>query len=548
MRFASYKINLMIKYLVCLNFLINGIYGFDFSDLPIQDEGRIKPLDSFARNHLLAFYGKREIKKEKITATDWFLDLLLDPERGKDKKIFNISNPDVVSSLYLDWSVDHRYSFNEIIPGLQDQIELVRSIDDKPFDQRTVFEKQLLTLSQNAMRFEELSFLKDVKLIPPALLQKDQEWVSPFEFIVSGVRPRPHQQRILDALQELLSSRLEGEKSSIHIALRNYASAIDELDITQVDLKKIKKETWMNRVALFTKSLIFYIVAFLLLLISWMVKPKFLRVAAFLTMITGFLIHGYAIFLRMQIMGRPPVTTLYESVIFVSFIILFLAIILEYFRKDGLGTFTGSVSGIILQFIGFSYAADGDTLEMLVAVLDSNFWLATHVTTITMGYGASLVAGFVGHLYLVQNAFYSQNKSKLKSIFNNLFGVTLVALFFTLFGTILGGIWADQSWGRFWGWDPKENGALLIVLWQLMMIHMRLTGLANPKQFALGMGLNNIAVALAWFGVNLLQVGLHSYGFDDGVARNLYLFIFFEIFICLGLYYLPELKKKINPV
>ena len=123
----------MIKYLVCLNFLINGIYGFDFSDLPIQDEGRIKPLDSFARNHLLAFYGKREIKKEKITATDWFLDLLLDPERGKDKKIFNISNPDVVSSLYLDWSVDHRYSFNEIIPGLQDQIELVRSIDDKPF-------------------------------------------------------------------------------------------------------------------------------------------------------------------------------------------------------------------------------------------------------------------------------------------------------------------------------------------------------------------------------------------------------------------------------
>ena len=77
-----------------------------------------------------------------------------------------------------------------------------------------------------------------------------------------------------------------------------------------------------------------------------------------------------------------------------------------------------------------------------------------------------------------------------------------------------------------------------------MMIHMRLSGLANPKQFALGMGLNNIAVALAWFGVNLLQVGLHSYGFDDGVARNLYLFIAFEIICCSGLYYYPIIKNK----
>ncbi|MDP6905781.1 MAG: cytochrome c biogenesis protein CcsA, partial [Verrucomicrobiota bacterium] len=132
----------------------------------------------------------------------------------------------------------------------------------------------------------------------------------------------------------------------------------------------------------------------------------------------------------------------------------------------------------------------------------------------------------------------------LKSIFDNLFGITLVALFFTLFGTILGGIWADQSWGRFWGWDPKENGALLIVLWQLMMIHMRLSGIARPAEFALGMGLNNIIVALAWFGVNLLQVGLHSYGFDDGVARNLFIFIALEILFCFGAYFWPALRVR----
>ena len=529
------------KYILCCIHLACNIYGFDFGDIPVQDEGRIKPFDSFARNNLLAFYGKSELKSG-TSASDWLFDLILDPEQGKYVKIFNISNPDVVSSLYLDWTTEHRYSFNEIIPGLQDQIELIRSIDSKPIEDRNVFEKNLLILSQNAMRFEELSYMKGVKLIPPFTLSKNQEWVSPFDFIVSGQFPQTHQQNILDALQELLASRLEKNTINISTALNNYETSLNSLQFSEIDLEKIKKENWMNSIDFFVKSLIFYIIAFIILLISWTLKPTIIRQLAFFSLIVGFIIHGYAIILRMQIMNRPPVTTLYESVIFVSFIILLLAIILEYFRKDGLGSFVGSVSGIILHFIGFSYSADGDTLEVLVAVLDSNFWLATHVTTITMGYGASLVAGFVGHLYLIQNAFYPQRKEKLKSIFKNLFGITLVALFFTLFGTILGGIWADQSWGRFWGWDPKENGALLIVLWQLMMIHMRLSGLANPKQFALGMGLNTITVALAWFGVNLLQVGLHSYGFDDGVARNLYLFIFIEIVLCFGLYYYPKYR------
>ena len=536
-----------IKYILCCIYFACSIYGFDFGDIPIQDEGRIKPFDSFARNNLLAFYGKSELKNG-TSASDWLFDLILDPEQGKYVKIFNISNPDVVSSLYLDWTTEHRFSFNQILPGLQDQIELIRSIDSKPKEDRTVFEKNLLILSQNAMRFEELSYLKGVKLIPPFTLSENQEWVSPFDFIVSGQFPQTHQQNILDVLQEVLASRLEQNTVNISAALNNYETALNSLQFSEIDLEKIKKENWMNSADFFVKSLIFYIIAFIILLISWTLKPTIIRQLAFFSLIVGFIIHGYAIILRMQIMNRPPVTTLYESVIFVSFIILLLAIILEYFRKDGMGSFVGSVSGIILHFIGFSYSADGDTLGVLVAVLDSNFWLATHVTTITMGYGASLVAGFVGHLYLIQNAFYPGNKDRLKSIFKNLFGITLVALFFTLFGTILGGIWADQSWGRFWGWDPKENGALLIVLWQLMMIHMRLSGLANPKQFALGMGLSNITVALAWFGVNLLQVGLHSYGFDDGVARNLYIFIVFEIIICMGLYYYPRIKAKVQAV
>ena len=241
-------------------------------------------------------------------------------------------------------------------------------------------------------------------------------------------------------------------------------------------------------------------------------------------------------------MNRPPVTTLYESVIFVSFIILLLAIVLEYFRKDGLGSFVGSISGVILHFIGFSYSADGDTLEVLVAVLDSNFWLATHVTTITMGYGASLVAGFVGHLYLIQNAFYPQRKEKLKSIFKNLFGITFSSSLFYPFWYNFGWHLGRSVLGKILGLGSKGEWSIIDCIMAINDDSYETSGLANPKQFALGMGLNNITVALAWFGVNLLQVGLHSYGFDDGVARNLYFFIFIEIVLCFGLYYYPKYR------
>ena len=89
----------------------------------------------------------------------------------------------------------------------------------------------------------------------------------------------------------------------------------------------------------------------------------------------------------------------------------------------------------------------------------------------------------------------------------------------------------------FWGWDPKENGALLIVMWQIMMLHLRITGMVKPIGFALGMILNNIVVILAWFGVNLLSVGLHSYGFASGIALNLVLFITFELVTGFGTYF-----------
>ena len=354
----------------------------------------------------------------------------------------------------------------------------------------------------------------------------------------------PNQEKLLITLESFLKSRIDKNTVKSDSVLAEYENLLSHPFNGLSNLTNVKLETWTNQANLFYKSIAFYILAFLLLVISWMTKPKLLRRISFACLLGGLAFHFYGILLRIIIMQRPPVSTLYESIIFVSLIGVICASLLEYNRKDGMGIFMGTIVGAALHFVGLGYANDGDTLGMLVAVLNSNFWLATHVTTITIGYGTSLFAGVLGHVYLLQAIRTPFDKKYLKTVNANVFGATLFALFFTLFGTILGGIWADQSWGRFWGWDPKENGALLIVMWQIMMLHLRITGFVKPMGFALGMILNNIVVILAWFGVNLLGVGLHSYGFATGIAINISLFIAFELITGFGTYYWAKNRQK----
>jgi ABC-type transport system involved in cytochrome c biogenesis permease subunit len=260
-------------------------------------------------------------------------------------------------------------------------------------------------------------------------------------------------------------------------------------------------------------------------------------------------LHTVGLILRGFIMLRPPVSNLYESVIFVCWVVVLIFIVIEWIRKDRIGILLGTFSGIILQFIGFSYAADGDNMGMLVAVLDSNFWLATHVVTITIGYGFAFAVGLIGHVYLIIQIFAPNEKSLLRNIFSVSRGILIVSIFFVVLGTILGGIWADQSWGRFWGWDPKENGALLIALWLLFTQHGRISGLLDPIAYSACLVITTITVALAWFGVNLLNVGLHSYGFTDSIAMNLLIFCSIEfVFAVVAMIFAYLAKGSVKEV
>src|SRR5262249_30777586 len=172
--------------------------------------------------------------------------------------------------------------------------------------------------------------------------------------------------------------------------------------------------------------------------------------------------------------GRPPVTNLYSSAIFVGWVAVLMGLVLERLSRKGFGSLVSSLIGFSTLIIAHNLAAQGDTLELMRAVLDSNFWLSTHVVSITVGYGSTFLAGALGIVYVVRRAWdKSWTPEAATSLERMAYGVVCFSLFFSFVGTILGGIWADQSWGRFWGWDPKENGALMIVLWNAFILHAR---------------------------------------------------------------------------
>jgi ABC-type transport system involved in cytochrome c biogenesis permease subunit len=300
-----------------------------------------------------------------------------------------------------------------------------------------------------------------------------------------------------------------------------------------IDEGKINLEIFYNSLDPFYKSKFFFGFSIIFLLLSFMFFKTFFYRVSFLLLLTGFFMTLSGTVLRMYIRARPPVTNLYETFIFTALITALLGLILELFRKKNIGIFTGGFSGFVMLMIASKYALDGDTMGMLVAVLDSNFWLAFHVITIILGYSGIILSGVIGHIYLIIDVFNSKNKSLLDDIFSAVYSIQAFGLVFTFLGTVLGGIWADQSWGRFWGWDPKENGALLVLLWSVILFHAKIAKMIKRKGFVFGTIIGVIFVSLAWFGVNLLGVGLHTYGFTSGVARGLFSFVGFELFFIL---------------
>jgi len=387
------------------------------------------------------------------------------------------------------------------------------------------FDPQLQeTLRQLIQRYRDMSAEGTVGLVPRA---GRTSWSKLGEALLEVTEGLPlDQPNIVPRYANLAEAWRSGDDTAAESALKGLAA---ELRVPESG--RVAAESAFIRAQPFYWLLIGYLFVLLVVLVHWLVNSERLRIWAFRAGWTLFTLHTLAIVARMLIHGYAPVTNLYGSTIFVAWGAALLGLLLERAWRDGVGLAAAAAAGFGSLILAHNLALSGeDALESVRAVLDSNFWLSTHVTIVTLGYSAMFVAGMLGTFHLVGRATSARyDRETADRITRAAYGILGFATVASFIGTMLGGIWADQSWGRFWGWDPKENGALLIVLWCAVALHARWGKLVDREGLMQLLVFGNIVTAWSWFGTNLLGVGLHSYGFTESGWMYLSLYVLSQL-------------------
>lgn len=576
-----------------------GEYDFaGFGGLPTLVNGRVKPLDTVARTSLLTMQGRQRVVVggRTLTPTEWLLDVVYRPSVADDYQVFEIVHPDLLALLNLtadDGAGKKRFSARQLTKSLGELERQAKLADDTEAAVRTTFQRAVVQLRNNVILYQRLQsvlvapgsddFLARLGKLEAdlpaarALLQAPHgtaagepskgNWVLELgrEFssmdTYSYLRLIPPEQGGNPQDWKTAGAAWSDSLTTGGVAVP--ASAFARMgrgwhdrqpgafNQSVQDLQQRTRTAWpgmMTRVAVearfnaaqpFYASMVLYVLAFLLAVISWLKWPQLLQPTAFGLTVVAFVVATAGIGIRMWLEARPPVTNLYSSALFVGWGAVALCLLLEYLYRNAIGSVAAGLIGFATLLIAHHLALGGDTLEMMRAVLDSNFWLATHVVTITIGYSATFLAGFLALIFVFRGVLTrSLDQKTADALARMIYGIVCFATLFSLVGTVLGGIWADQSWGRFWGWDPKENGALLIVIWNSILLHARWGGLVRQRGLAMLAIAGNIVTAWSWFGVNMLGVGLHSYGFMDAAFWWLVAFVVSQLAI-IGMAGLP---------
>ena len=568
----------------------NDFHYRDFGRLPVMDQGRCKPLDTAARMDLMIITSRQQFydpeTKTTYPATKWFLDSSTIPAGGSKilqslfaesdmssmkYKVFRIENDRVLAMFGLKMRDGLRYSAAEFwrgIPDLMHEAEILAGDEDrnvpgkdpKSFDAPNA---KIMELAQHVRLYLNISSHAAPLLIPNP--DKSDRWSSIGECVreieQTGQVGANVDMTCLETYLKLLAFYSPGPNPNLSEAEQQRDLADRQRKFNGLLtahlvymnqnypnwMRKMDAEVAFNEFAPFYRCLEIYIGIALFAALSWVaVGSRWaapIRRAALAAMIVTFAIHVSGLIMRMYLQDRyfVFVTNLYSSAIFIGWGCVGG---LPDRRMRSTATASplvvGSVTGFLTLIIAHILSLEGDTMEMMQAVLDTNFWLATHVTCVTLGYTTAFVAGFMGIAYIILGIFTDKLRDGAAANLTRMtYGVLCTGMFLSFVGTVLGGLWADYSWGRFWGWDPKENGALLIVIWIALILHARWGGMVKQRGIAVLAVLGIIVTGWSWFGTNFLGIGLHAYGGAKGSAMLGMVLIDFLFLGIAGLGLLP---------
>jgi len=498
-----------------LLFFCNASHGLDLTALdsvPIQEGGRKKPFLVFADEALMSLSGKSRYIKDgvKISSTATIASLWLTPMGWENEPLILIGNKKFKDQLGFDPS-KKLFSYRELAANekLRAALQEVSAIRSKnPKAALDVSQREASTIGMRLAVFEGLVGGRSVTLLPTG---------------AAAWSPLRADDPALARLCEGFRTNNQADFDAGLAELR--AEQSREEARFQADAGKIAIEVFYQKLHPFRWAWIFYLAAGIGLLV---VPGRPGYVIGWALGLVGFLLQIAGFVFRIIISGRAPVTNMYESVVWVAFGTIFFALVFEAIYRSRyflLGAVPVAVASLIL--------ADTQTVILdrsihpLVPVLADNFWLTTHVLTITLSYAAFALALGVGHIILGKSFFGGKASPALN---NYLYRTLQIGVLLLAVGTILGGVWANYSWGRFWDWDPKETWALIALLAYLFLLHGRIAGRWGGFGMAVGAVLAFQCVIMAWYGVNfILGVGLHSYGFGTGGLPGAVAFVLCEL-------------------
>lgn len=539
--------------------------GWSFREMgaiPVQAGGRVKPFDSYARDLVLQITGRRTF--EGWDPVELVLAWLADPKGWEGKAFVLITRKDVKRQLGID-EERNRFSPKELLID-----SFLAEYANSMGQGRGGISAQAAPIgitSKPDARDEELKRLFERVSVYRAIISGEAWPVIPVsapgawgtlalgehhgQDVATALATMPGR-TVREGYVNLFTGYIGADRAKFDAAVSAIRAAVAvemKGEWNASEERKIGAELLYNRMHPYQLAWIFYLVAALLWAISiWLsaagvtqiqstavgLSKKFTQAALPVTVI-GIALHILGMGLRSYIAGRPPVTNMYESIVWVSFGVMLFAAVLWFIQKNSiLFAVATSLSAIGLIVSDAAPAMIDSSIHPLVPVLRSNYWLLIHVLTITLSYAAfalTLGLGNVALWFFFRNQEHDAEGAKKIATLNQLsyramqFGVVLVAA-----GTILGGIWADYSWGRFWGWDPKEVWALIVLLGYIAVLHARFTGWIRPFGFAAWTVVAFTLVMMAWYGVNfVLGVGLHSYGFSTGGQSTVAIFVALQL-------------------
>jgi len=567
-----------------------------FGQLPVAYNGRVKPLDTLARNTLTVMSGRGSLSDKPAIA--WLLDLVTDSQASREQPVFRIENLDVLEALGLKPREGYRYSLVEVLSKTAEFVdERGEAVEGYVVsrqamlasrvapDSRNLTQVKFLKLGNKLLLYRKLrdafsapaikidsreqlveSFqevrqliaglkLGAARVVPPA--QAGESWATLLEAEHDALLQQFNKKEINAAtptLRKILTAYAEGDVQQFNSEVTAYQKIITERAAAEqgydaglatagtkprktsekLSAERLEFESFFNHFNPFTKAMALYLVAFVLAACAWLGWNVVLNRSANWLLWFAFLLHSYALICRIYISGRPPVTNLYSSAVFIGWGAVLFALVFERIYRFGVGNLLAALVGFPTLYVAYNLAGDGDTFEVMRAVLDTQFWLATHVVCITLGYSTTLLSGALGLVYVLMSHVGSRlDREQQKHLTRMTYGTICFAMFFSFVGTVLGGLWGDDSWGRFWGWDPKENGALMIVLWNALVLHARWGGMIRGRGLAILATFGNVVTAWSWFGTNQLGVGLHAYGFRKGMTLWLCLFVASQLLVML---------------